>query len=242
MPSPADAAHTIGPATHSGKSRWRPELVCEVCLWTAALVLGVGRLRALPLVQSATPPIATVPIVLLAVVMPIVALRPSAKRKPFMFPFTDERGYRDTATADEGLACALALPVALAAAFVWDARSPADSRLPGIRFLQDIWRARGLEAPSDMPLPSAADAHELMLRARVSLLYLATANAWLLLVHLLLARTVLRIERLPQDNTKRFFGLATVAGTISAALWVGAHITRATGYCVQTRVSMTLTG
>ena len=116
MPSPADAAHAIGPAPHSGKSRWRPELVCEVCLWTAALVLGVGRLRALPLVQAATPHIATAPIVLLAIVMPIVALRPSAKRKPFMFPFTDERGYRDTATADEGLACALALPVALASA------------------------------------------------------------------------------------------------------------------------------
>ncbi|GAA5975779.1 hypothetical protein JCM10908_005278 [Rhodotorula pacifica] len=151
----------------------------------------------------------------------------------FMAPFTDERGYRNPTLADDGIAVALSLPILLATATWWEVYSSADATgqgvgLPGIRPLIDVWEANGVRALESVKLAPSFDLSTLsqplerartLFRARYELVLLTSLNAATLLLHLVLARTVLRIERLPRSNTKRFFGFMAVAATISTAVW-----------------------
>lgn len=156
----------------------------------------------------------------------------------FKAPFTDERGYRNAALADDGIAVALTLPILLATATWWDTYRTADATgagvgLRGIRSLVDVWEANGVRASLSPRLPPDFDLSALsqpierarsLFRARYELVLLTLLNAATLLLHLVLARTLFRIERLPQSNTKRFFGFMALTLTVSTAVWAGLHI------------------
>lgn len=212
----------------------RRSLILEAVI--LVVPLGFALYRVWSMRPSALfPSVPAIPIYALAaytVAIPFIAL---FRRDGHYFkaPFTDERGYRDPALADDGIAVALVLPILLATATWWEVYSTADATgrgvgLPGIRPLIDVWEANGVHASGSARLPPSFNLAALsqpverartLFRARYELVLLTSLNAVTLLLHLALARTVLRIENLPTSNTKRFFGFMAVSGAISSAVW-----------------------
>lgn len=211
----------------------RVHLIPEVVLLVTAFLFAVFRLYTIS-PTAAYPTISPLPLAslaFLALATPFLALfrRPDSY---FKAPFTDERGYRDQAAADDGIATAILLPLLLAAACYWDTYSSSSGGgaavgLGGIRPFMDIWEAAGIHAksklgafnPAVLSTPFALARG--LLQARHELVLLTSLNAVVLLVHLALSRTLLRIEKLPKNNTKRFFGFMAVSGGISLAVYVG---------------------
>ncbi|GJN87315.1 hypothetical protein Rhopal_000263-T1 [Rhodotorula paludigena] len=215
--------------------RW--SLVFEVVVLVVPLSFTLLRLYTM----RPTPVFPVIPalpfraLVLFTLAVPFIAL---FRREGHYFkaPFTDERGYRDPRHADDGVAAALVLPLLLASAVWWDTYSSADASghgvgLEGIRPLTDVWEANGVRAALSPKLATAAASFDpatltaplerarALFRARYELVLLTALNAACLVLHLALARLVLRIERLPKSNTKRFFGFMGVATALSAAVW-----------------------
>lgn len=212
--------------------RWH--LLPEVTLLVSALVFALLRLRSMT-ANETFPEIPSLPfgwLFLYALVIPFIALfrRPNTY---FKVPFTDERGYRDPLAADDGIACALVLPVLLSCATLWDtySRGEASSQLgfDGIRPLVHVWEAHGIHGldhlrglgfdPATLATPLASA--RALLAARHELVLLTALSSACLVFHLVLAKTVLRIEHLPKSNTKRFFGFMAVALVVSVAIWAG---------------------
>ncbi|GAA5882008.1 hypothetical protein JCM3774_003239 [Rhodotorula dairenensis] len=212
----------------------RRSLILEVVILVVPLSFALYRVWSMR-PSALFPSIPAVPFYSLAaytIAVPFIAL---FRRDGHYFkaPFTDDRGYRNPALADDGIAVALVLPILLATATWWEVYSSADATgrgvgLPGIRPLIDVWEANGVHASGSAKLPSAFDLAALsqpierartLFRARYELVLLTSLNAVTLLLHLALARTFLRIENLPTSNTKRFFGFMAVAGAISTAVW-----------------------
>lgn len=207
--------------------RWN--LVPEVVLLVSALAVALYRLDSM--VPSSTyPTIRSLPIIslsLLAAAIPFIAIgrRPSSYLK---VPFTDERGYRDPKAADDGVAAALVLPILLASACYWDTYSepsPATSiRLQNIAPLVEVWAASGVHAvppsPATALLGSPLETARALLQARHQLVLLTALNAAVLISHFVLAATVLKIERLPKSNTKRFFGFMTLSGIVTTGIYL----------------------
>lgn len=212
----------------------RRSLIFEVVILVVPLSFALYRVWSMQ-PTALFPSIPAVPLYALAVytvAVPFIAL---FRREGHYFkaPFTDERGYRNPALADDGIAVALTLPVLLATATWWEVYSSADATglgvgLPGIRSLVDVWESNGVRAASSPKLAQnfdlAALGHPIerartLFRARYELVLLTSLNAVTLLLHLVLARTVFRVENLPRSNTKRFFGFMAVSATISTAAW-----------------------
>lgn len=213
----------------------RRNLIFEVVILVVPLsfaLLRIWSMRPGPVFLS----IPSVPLYALALytaAIPFIAL---FRREGHYFkaPFTDERGYRNASHADDGIAVALTLPILLATATWWDVYRSANDQpqsgvgLPGIRTLVDVWEANGVSARTsprlgaefDLPALSAPiERARTLFRARYELVLLTSLNAVTLLLHLALARTVLRIEKLPRSNTRRFFGFMAVAAGISTSIW-----------------------
>lgn len=206
----------------------------EVTLLVLPVLFGLYRLYSI----SPTPADPSVPslpyatIALFALCVPFIALFRRDSHY-FMAPFTDERGYRDPTAADDGVTAALMLPLLLSFACYWDVHiGSADGTgrgfgLEGIAPLVAVWESQGIKAVSTMSASSSdpktllsplANAHAL-LTARYQLVLLTALNAAILILHLVFARTVLRIEKLPTGNTKRFFGFMAVANAISLTVY-----------------------
>ena len=187
------------------KSPYLSLVMCVAC-W---------RIASLP-ISNVFPPAA--PLIVITALMPFITLfRRSAPSTHLMVPFTDERGYRERSAADDGFPVAVALPILLGAGVVWDAfaayKADRYIKLDDLCILPDLWKASNLTA-----IESTYDKPELMrtlLDARICLLVLATINVFVLIFHLILARTVLRVNWLPLSNTKRFFGAVSLASTVS---------------------------
>ncbi|GAA5821323.1 hypothetical protein JCM10212_006779 [Sporobolomyces blumeae] len=209
----------------------RTHLIFEVTILVLPLLFALYRLYTMT--PTATfPQIPFVPfrsLLVLALAVPFISL---FRREGHYFkaPFTDERGYRDPKLADDGVAAALVLPILLATAVWWETYSNADGAgggvgLEGIRSLVEVWEANGIRASSvasdvDLSLlASPLEGARALFHARHQLVLLTCLNAICLLVHLVLARTVFRIESLPKNNTKRFFGFMAVALGVSTAIW-----------------------
>lgn len=194
---------------HGGGRRFRLDILCEVLILTSAMSLAAFRISSLP-ISDIIPPAA--PLITLTLLMPFITLfRRSAPSTHLMVPFTDERGYRDRNAADDGFPSGVGLPVLLAAGTVWDARVAVQKgqylQLEGITLLTDIWSSTN-PTPSDSPA-------KILLDARIALLCLTTLNVFVLILHLFLSRTVLRVNWLPLSNTRRFFGALTLSSTLS---------------------------
>ena len=151
----------------------------------------------------------------------------------YMFPFTDERGYRTPTSVDDGFAVGATIPVLLAAGFLWDivrqgkrvgdpSLGPSDT-FGGMAKIMDVWHSAGLGPEntnatfySNMP---AGAVHRTVVIARISLMLSTSINSFILVLQLLLSRTLLRVDRLPTNNTKRLFGAMGVATLVSFTLW-----------------------
>ncbi|TNY21389.1 dolichol kinase [Rhodotorula diobovata] len=244
MPDPPAAREPSPPLTlDSIRPGWSPfplyhirrSLVFEVVILLIPLLFALWRLYSM-VPTAVFPSIPAVPLgalLVFALAVPFISL---FRREGHYFkaPFTDERGYRDPKYADDGVAAALVLPVLLASAVWWDTYATADDTgrgvgLEGIRSLVDVWEANGIHATSSPRLDRASfdpavlsaplERARALFQARYELVLLTALNAACLLLHLALARTLFRIERLPKSNTKRFFGFMGVATTLSAGVW-----------------------
>ncbi|GAA6051494.1 hypothetical protein JCM3770_004561 [Rhodotorula araucariae] len=212
----------------------RGSLVFEVVILLIPLLFALFRLYTMvpTAVFPSIPGLPFAALILFILSVPFIAL---FRREGHYFkaPFTDERGYRDSKYADDGVAAALTLPFLLACAVWWDTYATADATgrgvgIEGVRSLVDVWEANGVTAASSPRLASSFDPAVLtapierartLFRARYELVLLTALNAACLLLHLALARTLFRIERLPRSNAKRFFGFMGVATTLSAGIW-----------------------
>ncbi|ORY82330.1 hypothetical protein BCR35DRAFT_81373 [Leucosporidium creatinivorum] len=206
----------------------------EVALLVLPLLFALLRLHlTLPLSPSLPSlPLPFAALSLFTLSIPFIALFRRTEHY-FQVPFTDSRGYRDPKAADDGIAVALALPLLLALACYLDVLAGADGKgggvgLEGISPLVAVWESQGVHAlsrhlpnisPQDLLHPLAT-AHAL-LTARHQLVLLTALNSAILVLHLVLAKTVLRIERLPKSNTKRFFGFMATAMGVSSCVYVG---------------------
>ncbi|GAA5954161.1 hypothetical protein JCM21900_006948 [Sporobolomyces salmonicolor] len=211
----------------------RTNLIFEVVILLLPLLFALFRLYNMTptAVFPSVPALPFRSLLLFTLAVPFIAL---FRREGHYFkaPFTDERGYRDPRSADDGVAAALTLPMLLASAVFWDTYSNADGTgrgvgLEGIRPLVEVWEAHGVHAsnPSHLLsvdpsiLSSPLEAARALFQARYELVLLTALNAVCLLIHLAMARTVFRIERLPKSNTKRFFGFMGVAISVSLFIW-----------------------
>lgn len=203
--------------------RW--QLLFEVILLVSALLFALYRLYSISPTEL-FPNIPNLPysaITVLTLSVPFIALL-RKNDSSFQVPFTDARGYRDPTSADDGVASAIVLPLLLGTSCLWDAYAGVGSSgetqgLEGIRTLVEIW-------DSQLPLADRLEADlsktaQVLFFARYQLVLFIFINSLILLLHLILARTFLRIERLPTSNTKRFFGFAALAGSISSLIWIG---------------------
>ncbi|GAA5892804.1 hypothetical protein JCM5296_006011 [Sporobolomyces johnsonii] len=211
----------------------RTNLIFEVVILLIPLLFALFRLYNMT-PTAVFPVVPTLPfrsLLLFTLAVPFIAL---FRREGHYFkaPFTDERGYRDPRSADDGVAAALTLPMLLASAVLWDTYSNADGTgrgvgLEGVRPLVDVWEAHGVHASNPSHplsidpsvLSSPLEAARALFQARYELVLLTALNAVCLLIHLAMARTVFRIERLPKSNTKRFFGFMGVAISVSFFIW-----------------------
>ncbi|GAA6044123.1 hypothetical protein JCM8097_004718 [Rhodosporidiobolus ruineniae] len=210
----------------------RRQLIFEVTLLVLPLLFALFRLhRMAP--TAVFPSIPTLPTVLLTLFtlsVPFLALfrRPTSAFHP---PFTDARGFRDPAQADDGVATALTLPILLASAVWYDTYARADGLgggvgIEGLGGLVEVWEANGIHATGVSEAEKAALASPLetaraLFTARYELVLLTFLNAVALLVHLGLSKSLLRIEKLPKSNAKRFFGFMGVATVISTLVGIG---------------------
>lgn len=207
-------------------TRWisfRFDLLPEVSILTASLVLAAVRMVRLPDVLGAQhEPIPISPLVMLIAIVPTAALfRKRGPEANYMFPFTDERGYRTPATVDDGFAAGAVIPILLAAGFLWDAVISGPERyhtLDHVRPLMDVWQAAGI-IPAHDSVTTHTQLFNAVVKARISLLLTTSMNSFILVLHLILSRTILRIERLPTNNTKRLFGVSLLSLSVSFALW-----------------------
>ncbi|GAA5891239.1 hypothetical protein JCM6882_004632 [Rhodosporidiobolus microsporus] len=230
----------------------RRSLLFEVTILVTPLLFALYRVRfcmpPTPVFPS-PPTLPTELLLLFTLSIPFLALfRRADPASAFMPPFTDERGFRPLAQADDGVAAALVLPLLLSVAVWWDTYARADGEgrgvgLEGLKSLVHVWEANGIHAlpvPSSFP-PSSSSASEAvagataalqtplsaaraLFAARHALVLLTALNALVLLLHLFLARTVLRIERLPKSNAKRFFGFMALAAGVSGCVGVGVGV------------------
>ena len=216
------------PTIQSRGPRFRLDVLLEVTVLTISLALACYRISSLPVARRLPP---AAPMLVLTVILPFMTLfRRSAPSTHLMVPFTDERGYRARAAADDGFAAGVALPVLLASGVVWDGYVSACNGqlagLEGIRTLSDMWETAGLNrSMASIPAPttffsstssSVTADHIVLLDARICLLVMMTLNSFVLILHLILARTVLRVNWLPLNNTKRFFGALALSTSLSA--------------------------
>lgn len=235
--SPAPQAN---PQTNSGKESPEPptkrpfytfrwDLLPEVGLLTSSMVLACWRISSLPL-SEVFPPAA--PLIIITLLMPLISLiRRPAHASQLMVPFTDERGYRDRSQADDGFACGVSLPIMLAAGCVWEAHL-AHSRgqylkFPNIRDLTELWALNS----QAQPLPDAVDLSLNLLDGRTALLVLTTLNSFVLIVHLILARTFLAFNWLPISNTRRLIGAVSLASTLSLTAGCTVAVCAHYGHC-----------
>ncbi|GAA5929602.1 dolichol kinase [Sporobolomyces koalae] len=212
----------------------RTHLIFEVVVLLLPFLFAIYRLYAM-LPTSLFPSIPFIPfrsLLVLAASIPFIALF-RRESHYFQAPFTDERGYRDSKQADDGVASALVLPILLASAVWWDTYSNADGHgrgvgLEGIKPLIEVWEANGIRAVPmpETPVTFDPSSHfdpieraRALFQARHQLVLLTSLNAVCLLVHLVMSRTVLQVEKLPRSNTKRFFGFMAVATGVSTAVW-----------------------
>ncbi|KAM0788224.1 hypothetical protein ACM66B_001379 [Microbotryomycetes sp. NB124-2] len=211
----------------------RTQLVPEVVLLTGALLLSLVRLASMS--QSAVfPDLPHLPLKSMALgtvlVPPIALLRRHTHY--YKAPFTDERGYRDPSMTDDGVAAALILPILMATACTWDTYNtyaqgiPVELGLRGISPLVQVWESSGIHAMAKRnplfnhkKLLSPLANVRTLFRARSELVVLNSLNALVLVIHLILSETVLKIGRLPKSNTKRFFGSMGLANAISGAIY-----------------------
>lgn len=209
---------------------FRSDLLPEVTLLTAALVLAAYRMAVLPMPDdldgNPMPDLPLSPLIMLIFIIPGVSLfRSRGPQANYMFPFTDERGYRSPKTVDDGFAAGAILPVLLAAGFLWDAvvRGPQDLPYLGgsIRNLMDVWQAADLRPRPGSSIVHATNAqiYSTIVVARLSLLLSTSINSFILVFHIILSRTVLTVERLPTNNTKRLFGAFILSSSVSLLLW-----------------------
>jgi hypothetical protein len=209
----------------------RQNLVFEVVILVVPLLFALFRLWSMT-PTAVFPIIPSLPFQLLfpfTLSIPFLALirRPDSAFHP---PFTDARGYRDPLQADDGVAGALALPVLLASAVWYDTYARADGLGGGIgidtvKNLVHVWEgngihATGVDAAEAAALSSSLEAARALFTARYELVLLTFLNAVVLLVHLALSKTILRIDKLSKSNTRRFFGFMGLATLISTVVGV----------------------
>lgn len=206
----------------------------EVALLVLPLLFALGRLYLTSPLCASLPslPLPFAALALFTLSIPFIALFRRSEHY-FQVPFTDERGYRDPKAADDGIAVALALPLLLALACYWDVLSGADGKgggigLEGISPLIAVWESQGVHALSrQLPRITSQDLlHPLasaraLLTARHELVLLTALNSAILVLHLVLAKSVLKIEKLPKSNTKRFFGFMAMAMGVSTCVYAG---------------------
>jgi hypothetical protein len=204
---------TFAAVQAAGGRRFRLDVLSEVSILTLVMGLACYRIASLP-IANIFPPAA--PLIVVTILMPFMTLfRRSAPSTHLMVPFTDERGYRERSAADDGFPVAVALPILLSAGAVWDCFVSMQKgdylKFEDIRILPDMWNATGLPAVRAPQVQLA----QTLLTSRICLLVLTTINVFVLIFHLILARTVLRVNWLPLSNTKRFFGALTLALSVS---------------------------
>lgn len=226
-PTPTTPASPASTPICQSRIPFRTDLLLEVVILAGALALTVYRLARLqtPLNADLQPltPIPLSPFVMLLVAIPCTALfRRKTWHSNYMFPFTDERGYRTPATVDDGFAAGATVPVLLAAGFLWDAVSRGEEGmgyLSSVRPLMDVWQAAGRMPPSSASIPDIGAVYRTVVVARISLLLSTSINSFVLILNIVLSRTFLSVEKVPKDNTKRLLGSLIVSGTISLFLW-----------------------
>lgn len=226
-PSPSPINSPALPSRSKWHVPFRIDQLAEVTILTIAMLIAAFRMQ-----QFRTPfdadmrkllPIPLSPLIMLLILIPGVALfRQRLPTASYMFPFTDERGYRSPATVDDGFAAGAAIPVLLAAGFLWDAvragRLDADATLGGIGQIAEVWHSAGL-LPTVQHDYQPGAVHRTIIIARISLLLSTSINTFILILHIVLSRTILRVERLPTNNTKRLFGALGVSSLVSFTLW-----------------------
>lgn len=210
--------------------RWN--LIPEILLIVGPFLFALYRISTIA-TSSTFPNISTLPIhslLFLTFTVPFIALfRRSTSY--FKVPFTDERGYRDPQAADDGVTAAILLPLLLAVACYWDTYSSKNSGLDSLQSLTELWESSGVHASAkslsnltafidptiySQPIEMA----RALLSSRYELVLLTALNSLVLLFHLGLARTLLSIEKLPKNNTKRFFGAMGVSAIISSMVYL----------------------
>lgn len=226
-PTPTTPASPASITACQSRIPFRADLLLEVIILTGSLILTAYRLARLqtPLNADLQPltPIPLSPFVMLIVAIPCTALfRRKSWQSNYMFPFTDERGYRTPATVDDGFAAGATVPVLLAAGFLWDAVSRGEEGmgyLSSVRPLMEVWQAAGKVPPASTSIPTFGAVYRTVVVARISLLLSTSINSFVLILNIVLSRTFLSVEKVPKDNTKRLLGSLIVSSTISLFLW-----------------------
>jgi hypothetical protein len=201
-PPGSPLAPSFARTSNSGGFRFRSSLLPEVSVLVLALVLAIDRLRPVLSLPS------LVGLAGITIITPTVALfrRPGDPKHYLMVPFTDARGYRDALSADDGFAVGVSLPVLLAAGVLWDVARPtgASQRFPNV--------------PALWTETDEAEGRAVLRAARVDLFALMILNSFVLVIDLILARTWLQRDRVTENNTRRFFGAAGMAASVSSAV------------------------
>lgn len=214
----------------------RVQEIPEVALLTGGLLFALIRLHGLRPTEVLTsiPPLPIYSMLSLTLAIPFIALF-RRQASYYKVPFTDERGYRDPRAADDGITSALTLPVLLACAVYWDTYTSSSVGRPlgleGVAPLVQVWESSGVYArvktsalslsPVDPTLfTDPAQVARALFKARHELVLMTALNGFILVLHLALAHSLLRIDRLPKSNAKRFFGFMTVAYVISGLIYV----------------------
>lgn len=238
-PSPSRPSSPPAPVPKRSRIAFRLDLLPEVALLTASLILAAVRMAKLEMPMDLNgqtmPDIPLSPLIMLIFAIPGVSLfRRRDSNSNFTFPFTDERGYRSPATVDDGFAAGASIPVLLAAGFLWDAvsrRSQEPPMLGNVRSLMEVWQSAGIHPKSGITDPTSAQIHSTVVVARISLLLSTSINSFILIFHIVLSRTLLRVERLPTNNTRRLFGALLLACTVSFVLWALLALNHAFAWC-----------
>ena len=197
----------------------------ETLLLLIGLSIGIYRLYSIvpTFHYPFIPYLPVYPLLFLVPLVPLITLF----RNPdhyYKLPFTDHRAYRDPTRADDGVGVAIVSPILLAIACFWDIysndlSSPGGIGLEGIETLGRIW-----DAGEERMGFGTVEVARVVFLARYQLFVITVLNTLVLLLHLELAGTVLRIEKLPLSNMKRFFGFAALSGGVSCGLFFGLKV------------------
>ena len=215
------------PSGSTKPTKWRLhfrfDILPEVTILTVSLIIAAYKLSHLPEAMGKLyEPIPISPVVMLIFLVPALTLfRPRGVQSNYLFPFTDERGYRSPASVDDGFAAGTVVPVLLAAGFLWDAVVSGPDKyktLSGIRPLMDVWQARGY-LPLQHSTVTHAEMFATVLKARVSLLLTTSMNSFILILHIILSKTVLPVEKVPMNNSKRLALATLLSASVSSTLW-----------------------